>query len=907
MKSAGGKPVDVKPALGGKLMSGLSMDSAGIQNYIAKQEMRRVLEREVRAEGYEWFRPNPLNDKLVESIPPGSTNPITVIAACRLGNGQISAVVGSGTALWRYWGLESPTYFDSENNSTYFDSEYFLQNNIIPAGASYPNSDPLHRYTISVVPGQTYQLTFGHQEVQVQDGTTGTNYNKQALGGDGAQIYITPVFNTLVFFGTLNHPVTATLVQPSTYYDDAAYSWKQIGSGLSAACNRWEFVQVGDYLVLNNGVDLPVTYNLLDQAVKPIYELREQGIASVGTVASHDGNLLCGDIWQINNDAFLALMAAIPAARFADQDNTGKVSVIAAELFPRLTSISLVGLTLFWASGEARQILSVDGSGNIYVNNDVPVPSGPLSVENPIAYAAFTDQTQMQRFPWRFFPSMPNNPRRFGAVVPISSKFNSDTLTFAYPVRSFSELFIKAAATAPYPSGLPSVTVNGIAINAGNLTSNVLWINPGIANSIVLFDNAQYPQVSTVDKPVYMEAADSAASYAGAFQDLQDDGAAIVKMLQLQTNIIVYKEPSKDSAIFIGTFTGDLNTPYQFEKVPINLESAALHFRNCIVATGGGFYGSNHIYAGEDAFYKFDLFIRTPQQIPVLQPCQDIFFDNAQDPENAWAVENPLTKEIFFCFGINPNITDTALCYDTIYNTARTTTVGFTAAAKVNNPSPNNGKELFVFGMPDGSLQRYGLYDAPVLVSSTTVSITGGVATSLAAFFLPNHVGMTIVCADGTKAAILEYVSPTSVQVLTVAGITTTAQTFRLIPEIYHRCGVAYTSAQESGVYDFNFSTGEKILNEYSLSLSSKWPMSADPVTVTFKGGSNAADISDIQSAIILSPNTMNFLRPSLIQFYIGTRLTITGINNPMEFVAQSFNVQPVSSHGFANLQFSKR
>ena len=80
------------------------------------------------------------------------------------------------------------------------------------------------------------------------------------------------------------------------YFDDNPGNWITIGGGFSTSGRRWEALSINGYLVLNNAADLPLTYRVEELEARPIHELREQGIASVGTIAEHDGILVCGDI-----------------------------------------------------------------------------------------------------------------------------------------------------------------------------------------------------------------------------------------------------------------------------------------------------------------------------------------------------------------------------------------------------------------------------------------------------------------------------------------------------------------------------------------------------------------------------------------------------------------------------------
>ncbi|MCW5548879.1 MAG: hypothetical protein KIT44_07935 [Opitutaceae bacterium] len=85
-------------------------------------------------------------------------------------------------------------------------------------------------------------------------------------------------------------------------------TWSTIGSGYSGAAKRWQTEAIDGWLVFNNGVDLPFTYRVEDNAVAPIHELREVGIASVGYITQLNGMLVCGNIVEIQADQLAAVM-----------------------------------------------------------------------------------------------------------------------------------------------------------------------------------------------------------------------------------------------------------------------------------------------------------------------------------------------------------------------------------------------------------------------------------------------------------------------------------------------------------------------------------------------------------------------------------------------------------------------
>ena len=82
----------------------------------------------------------------------------------------------------------------------------------------------------------------------------------------------------------------------SEYIDNTPDNWITIGSGYSSSGNRWQAVNINGYAVFNNGVDLPVSYRVEHETVTPLYELRENGIASVDSMAVYNGILMLGNI-----------------------------------------------------------------------------------------------------------------------------------------------------------------------------------------------------------------------------------------------------------------------------------------------------------------------------------------------------------------------------------------------------------------------------------------------------------------------------------------------------------------------------------------------------------------------------------------------------------------------------------
>jgi len=88
-------------------------------------------------------------------------------------------------------------------------------------------------------------------------------------------------------------------------YDVPSKSFNPLIEGLTET-SRWEAVNLDGYVLFNNGLDLPFTWDW--DTVEPIHELREQGIVRCGTMWGAYNFLLFADITEFSPDAHEAWM-----------------------------------------------------------------------------------------------------------------------------------------------------------------------------------------------------------------------------------------------------------------------------------------------------------------------------------------------------------------------------------------------------------------------------------------------------------------------------------------------------------------------------------------------------------------------------------------------------------------------
>lgn len=87
-------------------------------------------------------------------------------------------------------------------------------------------------------------------------------------------------------------------------------TWLTIGTGYSTSGKRWQTETINGWIIFNNGVDLPCSYRVEDNAVVPLKELREVGIASVKCITQLNGFLLCMNVTEIKATSLTAVMTS---------------------------------------------------------------------------------------------------------------------------------------------------------------------------------------------------------------------------------------------------------------------------------------------------------------------------------------------------------------------------------------------------------------------------------------------------------------------------------------------------------------------------------------------------------------------------------------------------------------------
>ena len=593
----------------------------------------------------------------------------------------------------------------------------------------------------------------------------------------------------------------------------AEYDWQVIGSGFSADGCRWEAVNLNGYTVFNNGVDLPVVYRLEWAESEPLTELRDQGIARVGTISAFNNVLMLGDVEQIY---------------------TQDIST--------------------WMNGSAP-------------------------------YGNYTGSTN--RFQYRLMWASNNEPQRFAANITCSATSGSNQVTMDWPSQSFKQG--------------DSVTIFGAGINSGNLTTTI----SSISGTTVTLGT----QASTTPSSSSIQRADAVGSIVG-YDDLQDDASGILKMAELQGQLVIYK----DTSIFLASYTGIVDMPFTMVRLGIPTNKA-LFYKHTLVPV----LGLYHIYAGRNAFYKLDLQTRIPIEVAKMDLCSNLFFDNPSvsiaSTCDIFATDNSLTKEVWFC---HPSSTsDHAICYDYRYDTVSTTSINLSAASAVKRPTlnlvPVETEDWFVMGNSAGTLLLYGKVDnaLPQWGNSMEVHyrrsnrtfIAGSSSASSTTFTASADPGSSLAVGDGVTVygaatngldltTTVTNISGTTIT-LNDQAITSSAKGMQRHHVLSTEPTEGYSSTIKSGLIDFGIGHDEKSMRSYVPHLSE---VGSSGYTVNIYSARNEHDTpTSIVSHAVTDPNE-NLISMYYKNHFFQDELKVSGKDNPAKLHARTFEVDKSSS-----------
>ena len=536
--------------------------------------------------------------------------------------------------------------------------------------------------------------------------------------------------------------------------------WELIASGLNSNASRWEMAQENGTAILSNGFDC-VVYRVEWDQVRPNYELRDIGVIGVKTVTQSNGMVVYGGITEVGDqsaDDLLNILdsgtvtvsqAGYTSHRGASSGtgvsqtggpslsgDAGKIIVwedgvrelidsvvssnnastsplegyagrvvtdmrfivttaVDATIPNAFTLIAsddfftedMVGQRIAWADGTTRTVWKVNSPTSAQTDSDAPVSSGSVKYHNPDSYLGRNQLSvvSVDERPNRVIWSELKKPSSFEAAWEAEANTVSRYLTLTRPTPSISQG--------------DRILVAGGGLNGGTMgltTADAVYVEDVGPGFIKL---SRFPLTTGSVAVVLYGSYGSTAGH----EDLSGDGSLVLKMLELQQQLVVYQ----DGEMHVMSFTGVPASPWRFRRITVDA-GAVLHYRHTLVPLDA----NAHAYAGKSNFWTFKLTTMTPALLPQLEICKDIFFDHAKiaDTESIFGSVNALTREVWFC--INANEAPYVLALDTITGTASQIDYTPSCAGTIKSPSDPVSSEtgdLFLMGTHDGIILLYGL------------------------------------------------------------------------------------------------------------------------------------------------------------------------------------------------------
>ena len=481
----------------------------------------------------------------------------------------------------------------------------------------------------------------------------------------------------------------------------------------------------------------------------------------------------------------------------------------------------MVGRVISWEDGTVRRIVSFIDSTHVYVESDMAIASDIIGIENPATYAAYTEKQFINRVQYRLMWSMNELPTRFAPIYKGSMEAGNYILKLDQPAKSVvigDQLIIAGAGAA-----------------GGNLIANVLYV---AANRVIALDE----RAQTTCRSVPVTKADAASSIVG-YDDIQDDSSAIIKMLELDGVLVIYK----DTALAFARYRGVIEAPFAITLRRMS-QSKSLFYRNTLVLVNN----AEHLYAGRNSFYRLTLTDQFPREVPELEVCKNKFFGVATLENSKWifAANNILTKEIFFNFPYTGD--DRVLCYDYLTPSAPTVSTSdllISAASAVKRPVSGavvgETPDWFIMGTPRGVVLLYG---------SITTAESGVFAGALNIFYRREF-------------------NP------------------------YSATKISYPSRLKSGLSAFGSASSEKDIRAFVPILSSKSP--ATVLTFRLYGTRNPVE-APVLLVTATVPADENLVSLFFRSNYFQDELAVEGgVDNPMELVGRILQISGVRSASF--------
>ncbi len=493
-------------------------------------------------------------------------------------------------------------------------------------------------------------------------------------------------------------------------------TWSTIGSGYSASGKRWQVVTINSTLVANNGVDLPIYWNIGDAAVTPMKELREVGVVRVGRICENNGFLIIADVtefidyelspwmngytatWPVTGTSAKAanFIYNDPADRGVRFDVTTGAATVTADIgvvygnsaaYLWLKKVDTGGHLVVTPPSTMGFTIDLTTAGDMALIYWDVIRAAVVAVVFPLGVVPAYDPygtppaNLTQRIPWQVANSEYGRPEKWAPNFEIQMPSSSTTITLPFP----SSIFVAGVTRVAVINGGPL----GGTLGGQEHTPNGVLVT-GVSGKTLTLEVPTDPDLSYYRFGSILRWTD-VSSLVGKY-DLQGDNSEITSLATLREWLVV----TRTTGIYNGRYTGDPNAPFVF--TPAYAGSNVPFWPDAIANVNGDYL----LYPARGG----RLYAYNGTTWPVVHDVTDLsaslFFNGYDQDDEIFVADNVITKEIFFCY---PDKT-LAFDYDTPGGTLSLINQAFDAAAMVHKP----GTTDFWFIMAIGRfIKTYGL------------------------------------------------------------------------------------------------------------------------------------------------------------------------------------------------------
>lgn len=550
-------------------------------------------------------------------------------------------------------------------------------------------------------------------------------------------------------------------------FDTTTMAWTSINGALtfSSGGKRWQACSVGSYLILNNTVDLPVSYEVGDSAVTPIYEMRQAGYANVERIADYNGFLRIVnlnkikddqlDMWMAGYGSFTATGTTAKAANFSivfatDHQEQFDVTTGASDIVATLPTMAFDDQPFYvWIkkadagagtvttspviADEEVVLDSINDSALVWWNGNKWVAkvfaSGTIPATDPYGVPP---ASICQRYPGAIANSEPGEPTHWAPLFSVLMPAAATTIVLPFTPNTWVAGQTRVGVINGGPAGaiLGGQTgyEDGILITA---ISAFAAADMGVTITLEVTTDASIAYPRIVDVTRWTDVSTIVSEYT-----LPGDGSAAIGAAKLGELFIIYRT----TCIVVDRYTGELPsesnplaTPFvqTFRYAP-NDDELHLPLWGDAIASVGGEY---HLYPGVgNRFYKFDG-VSWPTIHKTCDQARELFFDDVVINDECFTVTNPFTNQIWFC---RPDLT---FAYDVEHDAVNEIDAEIGAAALITRPGTTDrwfimaiAKEVLTYGLtpnaatPVSTFLRKGV--APAIPARLVSGLISGASAS---------------------------------------------------------------------------------------------------------------------------------------------------------------------------------